>query len=98
MKPNQLENFIKKNNHLFWWIPENQKKNISTESLVESILNHGDEYSVAQLFELIGINKVSTIFFQQIGANRSNYYPQVKNFFTLYFNRHVQKNTNKTAA
>jgi hypothetical protein len=98
MKSNHLEDFINKNKHLFWWTPENQKKNISTESLVENVLNHGDEYNISQLFELIGIDKVANIFFKQIRANRSNYYPQVKNFFNLYFNRHVQNNTHKTAA
>jgi len=96
LKSNKLADFIKENSHLFWSIPESQKMNISTESLVENILNYGDEESIIKLFELVGSEKVANIFFHQINSNRTNYYPQVKNFFTLYFNRHVQKNSNTT--
>jgi len=86
---------IQNNSHLFWWVPEEQKKHISTESLIENILNNGDEKSVKDLFELIGIERVADTFFNQINNKRNNYFPQVKNFFTLYFKRHVQKNTYK---
>jgi hypothetical protein len=85
--------FIQENSHIFWWIPEHQKINISTEALVENILNHGDEKSVVNLFHLLGIERVADIFFKQIASHRNNYFPQVKHFFTLYFKRHVQNNT-----
>ena len=96
MKTVILADFIEENSHIFWSIPTSQKKDISLESLVENILNYGDEDSVVKLFELIGIEKVANIFFHQINTNRSNYYPQVKNFFTLYFKRHVPNNFDKT--
>jgi 16S rRNA U516 pseudouridylate synthase RsuA-like enzyme len=42
-----------------------EKKRLSLNSVVEAVLNQGTEKSVKRLFELIGIKRVSDIFFQQ---------------------------------
>lgn len=60
----EIKQFIKENSSLLWWIKE-EKKNISQEFLVETILNYGDIKSVKKLFELIGINNVAGIFLKQ---------------------------------
>ncbi|MBW6460090.1 MAG: hypothetical protein K0B08_05905 [Bacteroidales bacterium] len=80
---------IRMNRHLFWYIPEMEKENISLEALVETILNYGDLEAVRQLFNTVGIKTVADIFFRQTNRPRVNYFPQVVHFFTLYFNRHV---------
>lgn len=99
MNKEKISEFIKENAYLFWWIPEDQKENISIESLVEQILNYGDELSVKKLFELMGQENVAKIFFRQISGRRCNYFPQVINFFTLYFNRYnAQANTCRQTA
>ena len=84
--------FIKENSSLLWYIPEHEKRNISLELLVETILNYGDEKSVKRLFDLVGINEVAKIFYKHISGKRVNYFPQVVNFFKLYFQRHAQRN------
>lgn len=81
----EIKKFIKKNGHLFWWIKEEEKENISINLLVETILNYGNEKSVKRLFELVGIKRVAEIFYRQISERRKNYYPQTINFFKLYF-------------
>lgn len=87
----EIKQFIKENSTLFWWIKQEKKENISHEFLVETILNYGDIKSVKKLFELIGINNVAEIFFKQTSRERINYFPQVVNFFNLYFKRHAQR-------
>jgi hypothetical protein len=84
-----LRELIKENSSLFWYIPEQEKENISPELLVETVLNYGDEKSVRRLFDLMGINEVADIFYKHISGKRVNYFPQVVNFFNLYFQRHV---------
>ncbi len=94
MHSKEIRKLIKQNSNLFWFVPENEKSHISLEFLVETILNYGDEQSVKQLFDLVGINIVADIFYKHISGNRINYFPQVVNFFGLYFRRHAQRDTN----
>ena len=88
-----IRDLINENSSLFWYIPEQEKENISPELLVETILNYGNEKSVRKLFDLMGINEVADIFYKHISDKRVNYFPQVINFFNLYFQRHAQRNT-----
>lgn len=89
MDHTQIQALIKENGSLFWSIPEKDKENISLDSLVETILNYGNERSVKQLLGIIGIQQVAEIFYRQISKKRSNYFPQVKNYFNLYFQKHA---------
>ena len=93
----EIKTFIKENSSLFWYIKEEEKQNITIEFLIETILNFGDEKSVKKLFDLVGINKVAEIFYKQTSRKRINYFPQVVNFFKLYFKRHAQGDFIKTA-
>ena len=95
MHNKEVRELIKQNSSLFWHVPENEKKHISLEFLVETILNYGDEQSVKQLFDLVGINEVADVFYKHISGKRINYFPQVVNFFGLYFQRHAQRDINK---
>ncbi len=84
-----IKRFIKEKKSLFWYIPEKEKENISQDTLVEFILNYGNDKDVKTLFELIGIEKVSEIFQNQLKSQRNNYFKQVIHYFTLYFAKHV---------
>lgn len=86
---------IRENRHLFWYIPEMEKENISLEALVEKVLNYGDLEAVRQLIHHMGLKTVADIFFRQTSRNRVNYFPGVTNFFTLYFNRHAPRSADK---
>ncbi len=90
----EIRQFIREHSSLFWYIKEEAKERISLEFLVETILNYGTLADVKRLFELVGLENTADIFSRQTNRTRCNYFPQVKNFFTLYFNRHVQRNIN----
>jgi hypothetical protein len=83
---NQL---VKENRLLFWWVAEGKLKNLSQGSVVEAILNLGTVDSVKKLFKILGIKQVAKIFHQKTSGPRTNYYPEVINYFKLYFARHA---------
>ena len=88
----EVQHFINEKSHLFWHIPEQKKENISLNVFVETILNYGDIHDVKKIFSMIGIEKVAEIFYASVNdRKRNNYFPQVINFFNLYFKRHVQR-------
>ncbi len=75
--------------YLLWSAKEDSKEKINDEILVEMILNNGDWKGFQRLIDILGLKKVSDIFFNQISEQRNNYRKQTKHFFTLYFKRHV---------
>ena len=83
------EEFIADHSSLFWYTPEQKKKSISDQLLVETILNYGSMDDVRSLFDLMGIEKVAEVFFSAKGRQKLNYFPQIYNYFTLLFNRYV---------
>ena len=85
----EIKRFIKDHSSLFWYIKQDAKQSISTEFLVETILNYGELKDVKKLLELLGTRRTAEIFFQQTRNRRCNYFLKVKNYFTLYFNRHA---------
>ena len=89
MNTPEIKQFIKENSSLFWYIDEDKKQDISHDVLVEFILNYGNEISVKKLFNLLEIDRVADIFYKQTSNFRTNYFPQVVNFFNLYFKRHA---------
>lgn len=94
MNSQEIKAFIRENASLFWYTPEDKKEEISHEFLVETILNFGDEKSVKKLFDLLGLEYVAEIFYKQTNRQRVNYFPQVVNYFSLYFDKYVHRSTN----
>jgi hypothetical protein len=89
MSSPEIKKFIRENSHLFWWIKEESKENISLNLLVESILNYGNEKSVKKLFDLVGIKKVAEIFYKDTNRKRVNYFPRTVSYFNLYFKKNA---------
>lgn len=92
MNTPEIKQFIRDHSNLFWYIPEENKEDISHELLVETILNYGDIKAVKKLFKLLGINKTAAIFFnsiQQSDRRKANYHELTINFFTLFFRKHA---------
>ncbi len=89
MNSPEIKKLIKENDHLFWWIKPEERENVDVAFLVEAILCYGNEISVKQLFDVVGIKKVAEIFFRQTSGRRSNYHPRTVNYFTLYFKEHA---------
>ena len=86
--------FIQAHRALFWSVSDAQLPNVSDTLLVETILNYGSLEDVKSLFQLMGIGEVARLFRQStVERVRNNYFPEVLNFFNLYFNRHAPIHT-----
>jgi hypothetical protein len=86
---NNRNTFIADYQQLFWYFDKSKLDSISDAVLVEFILNYGDLEAVKRLFEVLGKEKVAKEFAKAIRNNRNNYFPQVSNFFNLYFRKYV---------
>ena len=93
MRTPELKEFIRQNSHLFWYIPEDKKEDISDELLVETILNYGTLNDFIHLKNISGINFLSNIFLNLEGRKKLNYYPEIFNFFNLYFAKYAQRDS-----
>jgi hypothetical protein len=85
-----LQDFIVERKHLLWWVKKYDTLNAA--AVVEAALNYGDWNDVQALIKILGAKKVAQIFREhsepsEIG--RQNYRPEVKHFFTLYFNKYA---------
>lgn len=89
MNSPEVKAFIRKHSALFWYIPEDKKEDISHDVLVEFILNYGSLEDVKMLFKIIGIEEAAKVFFRAEGRRKLNYFPEVYNFFFLYFKKHA---------
>jgi hypothetical protein len=85
-----IQDFIKERKHLLWWVGDYDA--LDDAAIVEATLNYGGWSDVQTLIKILGVKKVAKIFREksqpsQIG--RQNYRPEVKNYFTLYFNKYA---------
>ena len=88
------ETYIRHRRPLFWSVSDDRLSDISDELLVEIILNYGTLDDVRELINLLGLRQVAAIFYKTtVNRNRSNYFPEVANFFNLYFKRHASGDT-----
>ena len=85
----KLAQFIRQRPYLIWYTKSYDK--LSAESIVEATLNYGDWDDVQKLIRILGIKKMARIFRVETASKRKrgNYYPDVLNFFRLYFRRHA---------
>ncbi|MDP3244165.1 MAG: hypothetical protein Q8M83_00720 [bacterium] len=81
-----IREFIKKRPYLIWYTKDFD--HLSTEAIVESILQYGDFDDVKQFIKLLGVRNIARIFKTQIKGPRVNYDPKIVNFFKLYFKKH----------
>jgi hypothetical protein len=96
MNSPEVKQFIKAHSDLFWYIPEKDKDKITSELLVETILNYGDLEDVKQLFKIMGLQNVADIFMKAINESdrkRGNYHELVLNYFTCFFNKYAPRNS-----
>lgn len=89
MNSPEVKAFIRQNSALFWYIPEDKKEDIGPELLVETILNYGTIDDVRNLFKVFGMKETASVFFEAEGRKKLNYYPEVYNFFSLYFKKYA---------
>jgi len=88
------EAYIQHRRPLFWSVRDDKLLDISDELLVETILNFGTLDDVRELIQLLGLQQTAATFYKTtVNRARHNYFPEVANFFRLYFNRHALGNT-----
>lgn len=89
MNSPEVKAFIRKHSALFWYIPEDKKEDISPDVLVEFILNYGSLEDIKTLFKILGTEETARIFFRAKGRRKLNYFPEVYNYFSLYFRKYA---------
>ena len=83
------EQFIESRKNMFWYIPEDKKKDISDNLLVETILNDGTLTDYKTLLEVLSPHRVAEVFFGATGRQKQNYYPEIYHFFSLVLDKYA---------
>jgi hypothetical protein len=89
MRTQAVKDFIQEHQALFWYSPDNKCETVSDELLVETIINYGTMQDIRTLFAVMGLQNVATIFRQMAGRKGLNIYPELRNYFELYFNKYA---------
>jgi hypothetical protein len=89
MKAKTVKDYIHKHQALFWYSPGEKSDTVSDELLVETIINYGTLEDIGELFQVMGLENVAAIFRQMTGRKALNIYPELRNYFELYFNKYV---------
>ena len=82
-----IHEFIKKRPYLVWYVKD--LGNLSEASIVEHVLNYGDWNDVQEMIRILGMQKTAEIFREKSALPRTNYRPEVKNYFQLYFQKYA---------
>ena len=84
MKPQDI---ILQKPYLAWYVKDPKK--LSDASVLEHVLNFGNWGDVKEFIQIKGIKETAQIFTQSIKRPRSNYSPEVEQYFRNYFERYV---------
>jgi hypothetical protein len=93
MRTKAVKDYICKHQALFWYSPGEKSDTVSDELLVETIINYGTLEDIRELFRVMGLENVAAIFRQMTGRKALNIYPELRNYFELYFNKYVPSNS-----
>lgn len=87
----ELKALIRKNAQLFWYSRDSEKENLPLPVVLEFFINYAGKEAIKELFDIVGIKTAAAVFFEQLKTQkeRSNYFPELRNFFTLYFNKYA---------
>ena len=92
MMSKDLLDYIQQRRALFWFTPDDHLEGVSLSFLTETVLNYGTLEDVRELFAVAGIDNVAKVFRRATQkSERNNYFPEVTNYFTLYFNKYVSQ-------
>lgn len=81
-----IQDFIKKRKHLVWYVKDHTA--LGEAAIVEATLNYGDWNDVQTMIKILGIKKVAKIFTAKAKPSRlgrTNYRPEIAQYFTRYF-------------
>ena len=89
MRTQAVKDYIQEHQALFWYSPEDKRETVSDELLVETLINYGTWEDIHKLFDVMGIKNVAAIFREMKGRKSLNIYPELRNYFELYFDRYA---------
>jgi hypothetical protein len=89
VRTEEVKKFIDDHQHLFWYTPQPKSETVTDELLVETILNYGTWEEVHNLFKIMGLQQVATIFWGMTGRKKLNFFPEIYNYFNLYFQKYA---------
>ena len=89
MRSPEVKKFIDDHQCLFWYSPAPKSETVSDELLVEMVLNYGTLGEVRDLFEVLGLQKTAIIFWGMTGRKKLNYFPEIHNYFDMYFKKYA---------
>jgi len=89
MRSPELKKYIDDHQHLFWYSPAPKNETVSDELLVETLLNYGTLEQVRNLFKVMGLKKVASVFEEMTGRKELNFFPEIHNYFSLYFKKYA---------
>jgi hypothetical protein len=75
--------FIDEHRELFWYTPDEHKRDMSDELLVETILNEGTLDDFRELKRILTPKRLAHVFFSAAVRKVVNYYPEIRNFFSI---------------
>ena len=83
----ELQEFIKKRPGLIWYVKDYES--LDERSIVEHVLNYGQWEDFKEIIRIMGIENVARVFNENAFRPRTNYFPEVRHYFRLYFDTHV---------
>lgn len=83
-----IQEFIKRRPHLIWYVKNYDA--LDEASIVEHTLNYGDWDDVQKMLKILGMKKTAKIFREYAFRKRTNYYPDIRHYFNLYFNKYAK--------
>jgi len=87
--PHSRRDFIRKHSNLFWYTPEREKQDIGDDLLVETTLNYGTLDDFRELKRILTPKRLAKVFFSAKGRKAGNYYPEIRNFFSLVLRQYA---------
>jgi hypothetical protein len=82
-----LKRVFNKKPYLNWYVRDH--KSLSSESVLESVLNYGDWQDFLDVKETLGLRKTMELFEDIKGKKRINLRPATLNYFNKYFNKYA---------
>ena len=83
----KVNDIIKNKPYLAWDVKDLSA--LSDESVLERVLNYGNWDDVQGYIKIKGILDTKRIFNKLLNKKRVNLFPEIRHYFTIYFNRHA---------
>lgn len=86
----ELGDFIAQRKELVWYVKD--PRELDDDAIVEAVLNYGDWDDVQEMIKIMGMENAAAAFRRSSKPDkfqRVNYYPEITNYFKLYFNRYA---------